>query len=258
MNGAQLHYEEYGTGDPMLCIHGTGSAGFVWDDAARKLATLGRAIVYDRRGFTRSTRPSPSNVTEVAEHTEDAKALLQALDAEPAVLLGRSYGGSVALDLALTYPESVRALVLLEAVPFGLSEEMDAFGERLIETLERVAAERGIEAVGETMLREVLGEWDSLPPALRDLFTTNSAAILAETRGGELTVDATQLSAIRAPTLVVSAASSPEGFRAASTALAQAVPGARHAQVGGGHLVDPAGPEVLAFVSEVFAERVPA
>lgn len=253
VNGAQLYYEEHGSGDPILCIHGTGSAGYVWGEAARKLGTLGRAITYDRRGFTRSARADPALVTEVREHTDDARALLQALDAEPAVVIGRSYGGSVALDLALEHPESVRALVLLEAVPYGLSPEMDAWGEELRSALERAADERGVDAVGEAMLREVSGEWESLPSALRDVFTANSAAILAETRGGELPVDAAQLATIEAPALVVSAAASPAAFRAVTDALAAALPNARAVRVEGGHLIDPAGPEVLDFVASLVA-----
>lgn len=253
VNGAELYYDMHGSGEPILCIHGTGSAGYVWEEAAQKLGAIGRAIAYDRRGFTRSARRDSPPLTELREHTDDARALLRALDAEPAVVIGRSYGGSVALELALEHPESVRALVLLEAVVSGLSTEMDAWGEELLTALERAATERGAESVGETMLREALGEWESLPAALRDLFTANSTAILAEARGGELRVDAARLAAIDAPALVVSAASSPAAFRAVSDALASALPGARSVLVEGGHLIDPAGPEVLAFVESVVA-----
>lgn len=253
VTGADLYYEEHGAGQPVLCIHGTGSAGYAWTAAAEKLAALGRVIVYDRRGFTRSSRQDLPEVTAVREHTDDARALLEELDATPAVVIGRSYGGSVALDLALTYPEAVRALVLLEAVPFGLSAEFDEWAEDLTGKLEAVAVERGIAAVGEAMIREALGDWEGLPAELRELFTTNSAAILAETRGGELLVDREQLHGIDAPTLVVSAMDSPEIFRTVADALMGTIPGARAVRVEGGHLIDPADPVVLAFVSSIQA-----
>ncbi|HLF00200.1 MAG TPA: alpha/beta hydrolase [Gaiellaceae bacterium] len=258
VNGAQLYYEEHGTGAPIVCIHGTGSAGFVWTAAARKLAALGRVIVYDRRGFTRSVRPEPAELTTVREHTEDCRALLEQLDAIPAVVIGRSYGGSVALDLALRCPEAVRSLVLLEAVPFGLSDEMDRWADALTATLEEAAAERGIDAVGEAMMREALGDWEGLPAELRELFTANSGAILAETRGGELLTDPDQLAEIRVPTLVVSAGESAEVFRNVADVLSKAIPGARAVRVEGGHLIDPAGPAVMAFVVEVLRETARA
>lgn len=253
VDGAELYYEEHGSGDPILCIHGTGSAGHAWSDAAERLADLGRVIVYDRRGFTRSAVSDLPEVTTVGRHTDDALALLRELDAVPAVAIGRSYGGSVALDLALRAPETVRALILLEAVPFGLTPAMDRWGDDFTATLERAATERGVDAVGETLLREVLGEWENLPAALRELFTANSAAILAETRGGELTVTEHELAEIGAPTLVVSGADSPEIFRDIAERLESAIPGARSVRVEGGHLIDPADPVVQGFVSSVLA-----
>ena len=96
----------------------------------------------------------------------------------------------------------------------------------------------------------MLGEWESLPAALRELFAANSAAILAETRGGELTVTGDELTRIGVPTLVVSAADSPEIFRDVAARLASGIPGARSVRVEGGHLIDPADPVVQEFLSE--------
>src|SRR5438093_1274768 len=114
VNGVRLYYEERGTGDPIVCIHGTASSAMIWGRAVEELGPLGRLIVYDRRGCTRSERPEPYH-TNVAQHADDAAALLEELGAIPAVVIGRSYGGETALDLALRYPDHVRALVLLEA-----------------------------------------------------------------------------------------------------------------------------------------------
>jgi hypothetical protein len=56
------------------------------------------------------------------------------------------------------------------------------------------------------------------------------------------------------PVLLVSAADSPPEFHEAPAALAAAIPNARTAKVGGGHLIDPAAPEVIDFIREVAAE----
>lgn len=257
INGVRLYYEMHGVGEPILFVHGTSSSALVWGAAVEELDRLGRVIVYDRRGCTRSERPRPYEVTSVGEHTDDARELLRALDAEPAIVIGRSYGGNVALDLALRFPESVRAIVLLEASPAGLSAEADAWSASISAKLERAAAERGTDAVGETLITEVLGEWEGLPEELRAMFTANGPAILAEARGGELAVDLAELARLRVPTLVVSATDSPEEFRRLSDTLTDVIPGAATARVGGGHMVSPADPAVLAFVSEILAAERP-
>jgi esterase len=251
VNGVRLYYEERGSGTPMLGLHGAGSSALFWEDAADTLAELGRVIIFDRRGSRHSERPEPYDVTSVREHADDARELLRTLDAEPAVLIGRSYGGTVALDVALRYPESVLGIALLEAGPMGFSPEYDEWFESLAETLERVVAERGTDAVGETVLREVFGTWDKLPEVWRDVFTANGPALLAEVRGEERLTDSSRVDELRVPALVVTADGSPEPIRKGSEALERALLNAKRARVGGGHAIDPAGPDVLAFVAEV-------
>jgi esterase len=251
VNGVRLYYEEHGSGAPILCIHGTSSSALAWTKAIPTLAGLGRVIAYDRRGCHRSERPRPYETTSTEEHTDDAEALLRTLDATPAIVIGRSYGGNVALDLAVRYPRSVRALALLEAFPGGLSSEADGWEAEVAARMEEVAAERGVDAVGEAFIREVVGAWEELPAEWRRVITANGPAILAELRGGPLAVGATPLARVRAPTLVVSATTSAGAFRQVAAALADAIPGATSVRVDGGHMVDPTDPAVLSFVAGV-------
>lgn len=83
----------------------------------------------------------------MAEQAEDAAALLDALGAAPAVLIGRSYGGAVAIDLALRHPERVRALVLLEGDALGLSPAALRWTRAIRDRLREVAARDGVDAV---------------------------------------------------------------------------------------------------------------
>jgi pimeloyl-ACP methyl ester carboxylesterase len=248
----RLYYEEHGAGDPILCIHGTSSSAMVWGAAVAELARFGRVIVYDRRGCSRSQRPEPYVTTSVSEHADDAAALLEALAATPAIVIGRSYGGEVAIDLALRYPERVRALVLLEAAILGLAPDALHWAQEVNDVVQSAAATRGVEAVAEVFLRRVLGDaaWEQFPDAARRMFTANSPAILAEFAGGLQQVDPAALARIVQPTLLVAATDSPDAFRQVTEAMAAAIPHARTVLVGGGHLVNPAESAVLSFIQE--------
>jgi esterase len=244
VNGARLYYEEHGEGEPILCIHGTGSCALVWEDAVGRLAREGRPIAYDRRGCTRSERPEPYEETTVAEHGDDAAALLEALGATPATVIGRSYGGEVAIDLALRHPEHVRALALLEPFVPRISADADAWHAELLEQLEAAGDP------GKTLIEAALGPgaWGAFPQELRDMFSGNGPAILAETRRELEQADPSALATAGVPVLLVSASDSPPVLREVMDGLARAIPHAERVRVPGGHMIDPASPEVLAFV----------
>jgi pimeloyl-ACP methyl ester carboxylesterase len=252
VNGIDLYYEEHGTGVPIFVIHGTSSSALIWRDAVPELASRGRCIVYDRRGCFRSQRPEPYDRTDVAEHGADAAALIQELGAAPAIVIGRSYGGETALDLVRRRPQAVSALVLLEAAVLTLDPEAMAWAQPLkAEVL--ATAERDMSAVGETFLRAVVGDdtWESFPPELKEMFTQNGPAIAAEFRGRWLEMSEDELRAITQPTLIVSGKDSPEALRRVSSRMAKLLPNCETLLVDGGHLVNPAHPDVLAFIDRV-------
>ena len=246
VNGVRLYYEERGSGTPILGIHGAGSSAVFWENAAEKLADLGRVITYDRRGSNRSDLPAGYEKTSVQEHADDALTLLRVLDAEPAIMIGRSYGGTIAIDVALRAPDYVLGVAALEAGPMGLDPDYDAWFDALRATAETAPTGR----VGEAVMREIFGAWEELPDTWREIFTANGAALLAELRGGERT-DTNALQGLRVPTLVVTAEDSPPTVRDASEALGRAIPQAHAVRVSGGHAIDPAGDEVLDFVRQV-------
>ena len=230
----------------------------MWADAVEQVARLGRVIAYDRRGCTRSERQEPYERTSVAEQADDAAALLDALAATPAVIIGRSYGGAVAIDLALRYPNRVWALVLLEGDALGLSPAALEWTKAIRDRLRKVDAQHGVDAVYEALIGEVLGEgaWDSFPGEVRRILTQNGPALLAEFGYvDEAMPDAAAFATIEVPAMLMAASESPPEQREMTTAMAGVLPNARTALVAGGHLIDPAAPEVLAFVEEMLESR---
>jgi pimeloyl-ACP methyl ester carboxylesterase len=109
VDGARLHYVERGDGPPLVLLHGNGSmiesSGLI-DLAARSH----RVIVFDRPGFGHSSRPRRVTWTADAQARLVHAALAQ-IGVTRALVLGHSWGASVAVALALRCPQAVRGLV---------------------------------------------------------------------------------------------------------------------------------------------------
>jgi pimeloyl-ACP methyl ester carboxylesterase len=110
-NGVNLYYEATGQGQPLLLMAPTGWPGSVWDlEQVPFFARQFRVITYDQRGIGRSDQPDQEYTTELL--ATDALALLHAIDAAPAHVLGFSMGGRIAQLMALNEPRAFRSLVL--------------------------------------------------------------------------------------------------------------------------------------------------
>ena len=113
VNGVRLHYVERGTGHPVVLLHGNGSMiqDFECSGLVDLVAKDHRAIVFDRPGFGHSERPRSVVWTPDAQAELIERALAQ-LGISNAIILGHSWGASVAVAMALKYPALVRGLVL--------------------------------------------------------------------------------------------------------------------------------------------------
>ncbi|MFN8122237.1 MAG: alpha/beta hydrolase [Thermoleophilia bacterium] len=113
--GAVLRAVYGGKGRPVVFLHAGVADSRMWAAQLPAVAAGHLAIAYDRRGFGRTTaRP------EAHRHTDDLRAVLDALaPRHPAVLVGCSQGGRVAIDAALAYPSRVAALLLIAPAVSG-------------------------------------------------------------------------------------------------------------------------------------------
>ena len=113
VNGVRLHYVERGAGDAVVLLHGNGSMiqDFECSGLIDLVATNHRVIVFDRPGFGHSDRPRSTVWTPDAQ-AELIKGALSQIGVSNAIILGHSWGASVAVALALRFPALVRGLVL--------------------------------------------------------------------------------------------------------------------------------------------------
>jgi len=113
LDGLTLEYEVSGTGEVVALIHGALIADAFWPLLAEpSLTGRCRLIAYHRRGYAGSSGPpGPVSVTQQAA---DCRALLRDLGVERAHIVGHSFGGAIALQLALDAPDLVHSLAVLE------------------------------------------------------------------------------------------------------------------------------------------------
>ncbi|MBX3298589.1 MAG: alpha/beta hydrolase [Acidobacteria bacterium] len=118
VDGIRLHYQEFGdvSAPPLILIHGYTASAYVWKTSAPKLAESGcRVIAVDLVGFGYSEKPRWFDYSIQAQARIIAR-FMERLGIGRAVIVGSSYGGAVALNLALDYAEKAARLVLVDTV----------------------------------------------------------------------------------------------------------------------------------------------
>jgi pimeloyl-ACP methyl ester carboxylesterase len=261
---ALLAAESTGSGPDVLLVHAGVTDQRSWTHVVDALPGH-RCLTYDARGYGRTTYTSEDQWSQV----DDALAVLDAADVSSAVVIGCSVGGRTSIDLALTHPERVRALVLIGPAVSGPPEptyepEVLALGEEL-----EAAEERGDLA---TVNRLEARLWLDGPTAAegrvtgaaRELFLEMNASALAADDPGERRQDALawdRLGEITVPTLLMVGEHDLAYIKANCTHAVRSIAGARLVELPGvAHLPHLEGDattlrEIAAFVSRFVAEN---
>jgi non-heme chloroperoxidase len=113
----EIHYNDHGTGQPVILIHGYPLDGNSWERQEREMLAHGyRVITYDRRGFGRSSQPTVGY--DYDTFAGDLKALIEHLDLRDVALVGFSMGTGEVIHYLGTYgSKRVRKAVLLGTIP---------------------------------------------------------------------------------------------------------------------------------------------
>ena len=113
LNGINFRYRDWsGQGRLLLLLHGLASTTHIWDFVAPLLSERHRVVALDQRGHGLTDKPEDGYDYQTV--TGDALAFLDYLQAQSAVVVGHSWGASVAVELAAANPERVEAIVLVD------------------------------------------------------------------------------------------------------------------------------------------------
>ena len=115
----RIHYHEFGTGYPLICLHGAGPGATAWSNFKGNVGELSkhyRALLVDMPQYGRSDKPYIEK-GRLAFLAGAVRAFMDALDIKKAHFLGNSMGGQAAIKLAIDDPEKVDRIAVIGSSP---------------------------------------------------------------------------------------------------------------------------------------------
>lgn len=255
-NGVELHTVREGAGSPLVLIHGAMGDWRSWGAQWPVLTARFDCIAYSRRYShpNRNAMPSPDH--GAFHEAEDLRLLLEAMGIARATLVGSSYGGFVALALAVRHPERVRAVVAVEP-PMMKYAERSATGAPVAREFRQrvIAPAREAFAAGDDLrasqiMTAGIGGGGAPAPgseAMRRRMQNMQAMRMLTLSSDEFPwISPEELQALPMPVMLLSGGHTPPVHAAIFDGVCEAMPQARrHKVAGSGHSVSREQPEVF-------------
>jgi pimeloyl-ACP methyl ester carboxylesterase len=257
----RLEYEVYGAGEPAVLIHGSVLADTYLPMLSEPSLSNFKLVRYRRRGFGNSTHPA--SIISLSDQANDCWALMRELNVARAHIAGHSYGGVIALQLALDHPEAVHSLALLEPALVGFVAKGAEFRGALAPVIEthqngdRRGALEGffLQVAGPDWRRSFDVLPGSLEMALADIDNLFRVEIPAM---GEWRFTRDDRSRIHQPVLAVVGGESAPVFHEIQELVQSWFPQARPVTIPGtNHMLQAVEPRALAEVLASFWKKVP-
>ncbi len=258
--GSSVHYEEaHPTGHPpVVLLHGLGAMGESWRLQFPVLEALNfRVVAPDLPGFGWSSWPGGK--VSIPRFAQLIAQFMEGVGAHPAHVVGISLGGTVALQLALDFPEMVRSLVLVNTFARLRPRTLNEWAYLLKRTL--VARIMGVEKQADLVVQRIFPRPDqeALRRTLREQILRANPKVYRATMSALFRFNALpRLGEIRVPTLVVTGdqdTTVPPALQEAQ--LVRGIPHARHVIIpGGGHAVIADSPDAFNRVLETFYKDI--
>jgi pimeloyl-ACP methyl ester carboxylesterase len=244
-----------GEGAPVVLLHCSGSSAAQWRDLVAHFAGAYRTIAPDLYGCGATGAWPGRRPLRMSDHAQMVAAVIRA-HGEPVHLVGHSFGGAVALRVALDYPELLRSLAVIEPVAFNVLRhdpaDNDLYAE--IRAVAATVSECTLNGHSEAGMAGFVdywngpGAWMRLSPAMQAALAAQIASIAINFAA--LFADPTPRAAypeVAVPALVVRGSDSPAPARRVAALIAQSLPAATLRTIAGaGHMLPLTHPAMLA------------
>jgi pimeloyl-ACP methyl ester carboxylesterase len=158
VDGLRMSYRAWGSGDPVIALHGWPETSYEWRLVGPLLAEAGRRVLApDTRGHGRTA--APANGYSRAELAADIVGFMDALDIDVAPVVGHDWGGIIAFKMAVDHAERVSKLALLDTITTGWPRFVDYYYWFMVPGL----AERFFGENAEQFIRTIIGRRGTPP-----------------------------------------------------------------------------------------------
>jgi 3-oxoadipate enol-lactonase len=240
VNGIEIYYEVHGSGPPLLAISGTGGDLRTMPPQLMPVTQSFETLAYDQRGLGRTSKPAADYT--MADYADDAAGLIRTMGWPSCRVMGTSFGGMVALNLAVRHPALVERLVLNctsaggESASYPLHELADLGPDEAFAARMRITDDRWDPDADEPM-PGLGGFYDAMVAAMRSVPDPDVAAGLRRQLAARAGHDVVaELGSITCPTLVCAGSHDRLAPVENSRFLADRIPDARLEVFDGGHL----------------------
>ena len=250
VNGVKLSILEAGTGDPVIYVHGVVTTSNIFPAYLAAYSPAFRGIAVDLRGYGNSEKPATGFT--IKQFSRDLIALADELHIEKPVWVGVSMGGMILQQLALDYPDRVRALVLVSTTDGAMVLDKD---------IPSIGNPRDFRKVSQDIIIESFpaGTPPALYQPLLDRIPTWNATVLREALSSMAAANVHgEIRKIRAPTLVVVGAKDDVATPAIARGIETQIGGARLVTFDTGHFMMAEDPDRFRTVLGKFLQSLPA
>ncbi|CAL8480854.1 alpha/beta fold hydrolase [Caballeronia sp. S22] len=237
VNGVPMHYEQQGTGETVVLVHGAIADYRAWDATRDAIAAHHRVIAPSNRYFGTIAWPDNGGKFSMQTHADDLAVFIRALNVGPVNLVGWSYGADLCLVVAVQHPELVKSVFAFE--PSLTTFVTNAADRKSISTDQQqafgaafVASKRGDQ---QAALRPFVdgvngapGTFDQLPASVQTVLSDNARTIPLQLNAPPPpAITCVDLGRISAPVAIARGTSTRPFFRIAADTANRCIPGSR-------------------------------